>query len=433
MSFVVDPVRDTAWASYFISAVVTYYLALWVVSLLGRSPSPVNSYAPLVAILVPARNEARVIEETLTSLLSLDYEDHLVVVLNDGSTDDTGRISHELASADGRLIVVDRGEDVAGRGKSDVLNHGFAVIQRMLGSGDPRMQGRSPGDVLIGIVDADGRLDGDSLRIVAPYFAEARVGQLQIGVKIQNAKDSMLARMQDMEFVGFSSLVQVARDKIGSSGLGGNGQFTRMSALLTLGRPPWRSNALTEDLDLGLSLVERGWVTRFTNSTYVYQQGLTSWRPLLRQRTRWIQGHYQCWSHLPRLALARNVRWAARVDLLTYLLLVVTVSVVAFSLVAALCSELGVLRTSNDFLGWITPGLLRESLSAVFTTGPIVAFLVTYQRFSDQPLAWWEIPAFGFLFTLYSYVWAFVTIRAWLRIACRRSNWVKTPRVLTTS
>jgi len=101
------------------------------------------------------------------------------------------------------------------------------------------------------------------------------------------------------EFIGFSFLVQAARDRIGSVGLGGNGQFNRLSALRSLGRPPW-TDCLTEDLDIGLALVGQGWRIRFWRGAFVAQQGLRSPRLLLRQRTRWVQGNYQCMTHTSR-------------------------------------------------------------------------------------------------------------------------------------
>ncbi len=61
---------------------------------------------PRVSVLVPARNEARVIERCVRSLLDQDYPDFDVLVLDDGSTDGTAEILHKLAIADQRLRVL---------------------------------------------------------------------------------------------------------------------------------------------------------------------------------------------------------------------------------------------------------------------------------------------------------------------------------------
>ena len=307
---------DTTWSSWFVAGVVIYYAALWIVALATRHRAPRNDFHPAVVLLVPARNEELVIGDTVRSLLDLDYDDLTIMVLDDGSEDRTYEIVSDVATEDSRIILVHRGPDIAGTGKSDVLNHGYRLVREMIGSSEGRLAGRGTDEVLIGIVDADGWLDRETLRAVAPYFADPKTGQLQIGVKIYNAAENVLTRMQDMEFVGFTSLVQVARDRIGSSGLGGNGQFTRLAALIDLGGVPWNPTSLTEDLDLGIRLVLRGWVTRFTSAVSVHQQGLTQWRPLLRQRTRWIQGHYQCWRYLPALAASRRACLVARADLI---------------------------------------------------------------------------------------------------------------------
>ena len=69
------------------------------------------------------------------------------------------------------------------------------------------------------------------------------------------ATPGLLPRLQDMEFVCYTELFQRCRSRAGFAGLGGNGQFTRLSALQSLGPAPWSPSTLTEDLDLGVRLV----------------------------------------------------------------------------------------------------------------------------------------------------------------------------------
>jgi cellulose synthase/poly-beta-1,6-N-acetylglucosamine synthase-like glycosyltransferase len=283
--------------------------------------------------------------------------------------------------------------------------------------------------VVLVIVDADGRLENRALQYVAPYFSDDRVGSVQIGVRIANAQANALVRMQDIEFVGFSWLVQIARDWFGSSGLGGNGQFTRLGALSTVPGDPWRRGALTEDLELGLRLVRIGWRTRFCHLTYVDQQGLEAWRPLLRQRTRWIQGHYQCWRHLRGLATSSHASLAARLDLMLYLVLVVTVLLVSFTVTVGFLGAFGVVTVTNDFLLFLPYGEPRRLASLVLSVLPLVIFIGTYQRHSAHPFRWYELPAAAFAFTLYGYVWLWVSLRALTNLALRRNAWVKTPRL----
>jgi chlorobactene glucosyltransferase len=66
---------------------------------------PAKEY-PFVSVLIPARNEEHTIGVCLSSLLSQDYPDFEVIVLNDNSTDDTSRILEKLAEKYSRLRVI---------------------------------------------------------------------------------------------------------------------------------------------------------------------------------------------------------------------------------------------------------------------------------------------------------------------------------------
>jgi 1,2-diacylglycerol 3-beta-glucosyltransferase len=420
--------------SYVIFGIVGYYAVLFAMSRTRTPPPIAPGSQPLVVILVPARNEELVLQATLSNLTQLQYRgEYRVLVVNDASTDQTALIADDWAARDPRVRARHRNAAEAGKGKSDVLNYAHQSIRDWALADDPWLTGHGPADTVLAIVDADGRLEARALDEVAPYFGDSTVGTVQIGVRIANADTSTLARMQDMEFVGFSWLVQVARDRLGSSGLGGNGQFTRLAALNSLAGPAWTPGALTEDLELGLRLVEGGWRTRFCHTTYVNQQGLEQWRPLLKQRTRWIQGHYQCWKHLVPLAAARRVRLATRIDLMIYLILVVTVVLVSLTVAVGLLAAFGVVEVSNGFLSGIPDGSFRRAVSLMLSVLPVLIFMATYQRHSGRPFRWFEIPAFAVVFTVYTYVWLLTTIQALARLILRRNGWVKTPRVAAAS
>jgi len=418
---------DVTWLSYLMAGVAIYYFTLFALSLrLFRPHARANDYAPFIALIVPAHNEEHVIDQTLASLTRLSYAHYVVLVMDDGSTDATAARARAFEKT-GRVVVVHRPPELAGQGKGLVLNHAFDIVNEWVAEGDPRLGGRGPEDIVLGVMDADGVLEPDGLAAVAPLFGEPHVGGVQMGVRIANVDQGLLPRCQDMEFVGFSHLAQAARDRIGSVGLGGNGQFTRLSALLDIGRRPW-STCLTEDLDLGLSLTRIGWRIRFCHSAWVAQQGVTTLRAWLRQRTRWAQGHYQCWTHFPRLLASRRAPLLARLDLSIYLLFVTFVMFVTANLVLTVAGAAGWVWLSNDFLWFLPVGLTRNLVFEVLGVGPVAIFLIRYQQYSRRPLRWWEIPAFGAAFALYAYLWAIATLCAWGRMLLGRSGWVKTPR-----
>jgi 1,2-diacylglycerol 3-beta-glucosyltransferase len=418
---------DVTWLGYFLAAVSIYYALLFILSsrILARR-DPAHGPRPAVALIVPAHNEEAVIRDTLESLTSLDYDRYAVIVVNDGSTDATAEEARAF-EATGRVHVVDRPPQLAGRGKGAVLNEGYRVLNRLLEKQDPLVAGFGD-DVLVGVVDADGHLEPDALDHVARLFADPRVAGVQMGVIIGNARDGLIERCQDLEFIGFTHLAQAARDRIGSVGLGGNGQFTRLSALLSLRRRPW-TDCLTEDLDLGLHLTRRGWRIRFCGTTSVTQQGVRTVRAWLRQRTRWAHGHYQCWHHVPKLLTASGVRWLTRLDLTLYVLFVAFIMFVAANVVIGIAGATGLIWVNNEFLAFLPPGPPRNIAMLVIGISPVVVLLVRYQQHTPQPLRWWELPAYGAAFALYAYLWTIASLLAWFRLVGGRVGWTKTRRV----
>jgi glycosyltransferase involved in cell wall biosynthesis len=78
---------------------------------------------PRVSIIIPSRNGQTTIGKCLTSLLSLDYPDFEIIVINDGSTDATAKIAAEFAAKDSRVMLL----ATAGVGPSAARNLGIAV------------------------------------------------------------------------------------------------------------------------------------------------------------------------------------------------------------------------------------------------------------------------------------------------------------------
>ena len=113
--------------------------------------------------------------------------------------------------------------------------------------------------VIVVVVDADGRIAPTAPHFVAAHFEDPQVGGVQALVRIYN-RTGFLTQMQDVEFSVYGSVYQAGRNHAGTAGMGGNGQFNRLSALDAIadGDGPWR-NRLTEDQDLGLRLLAAGW------------------------------------------------------------------------------------------------------------------------------------------------------------------------------
>jgi chlorobactene glucosyltransferase len=92
-------------APWVVAPIVTVVRVRHSRSLDDESPEP-PADPPSVSLVIPARNEARNIRRCVESALASSYPGLEVIVVDDHSTDDTGRIVHELAARDARLRVV---------------------------------------------------------------------------------------------------------------------------------------------------------------------------------------------------------------------------------------------------------------------------------------------------------------------------------------
>ena len=233
-----------------------------------------------------------------------------VVVVDDGSDDDTAQLANSTDRE--RVTVLRRLLPDARQGKGPALNEGFAHVLA-----DVERMGADPRRVIICVIDADGRLSPGAVPEVLRLFADPEVGGVQLPVRISN-RATLRTAYQDFEFWGVSALPQLARQRLGTTSLGGNGQFSRLGALLSIGAKPW-TPSLTEDLDLAVSLMACGWRLASTPMAYVEQQAVTSLRRLVRQRTRWMQGHMTCAGRLRELWESDRLPNAAMVEVGSYL------------------------------------------------------------------------------------------------------------------
>ena len=405
-----------------ILAFVVYGIGYVVLSRTKKSlPEVVNSNEDIHFIfLLPCLNEGKVIGKSLDRLLEIPYANKSVVVIDDASDDDTFEVVSRYF--DRRVSILRRELPDARKGKGEALNAAYRAI-----TSSPEIVASDPDKVVIVIIDADGRLQSDALSRVAPYFEDPRVAAVQIGVRMYNAAKSILARMQDFEFLVFTEIFQRARHQIGSSGLGGNGQFNRLSGLADLGEAPW-SNLLTEDLDLGLKLIERGWLNAFCQDTYVSQQGVTSFSKLIRQRTRWFQGHLQCWYHFPRIIKAK-LSPGATIDLLYNLTGPMTVLLLSLSIFAVLLANILILISEPmKYIHAVTSNFgLPLIIVYLFSFGfaPIYAYLYL-KATPDVSVA--RGIYYAHLYVFYSYIWFISGWKAIFRIVFRKKGWSKTSR-----
>lgn len=371
-----------------------------------------------VVFVVPCLNEERVLGASLERLMSLQHPRVQILVIDDGSDDGTAEIAR--SHPDPRVHLFQRVLPQARQGKGEALN---AAIQYLRTS--ELIAGIPHSDVVVCVMDADGRLDPHALANVMPLFANRRLGAVQIGVRINNRRQNLLARMQDLEFVLYTHVFQRGRRHLGSVGLGGNGQFVRLTALDGLGASPW-SRSLTEDLDLGVRILMDGWETEFCSTSSVHQQGLVDAKRWIKQRTRWFQGHLQSWHLVPWIL--RDLSGTRRADLVyhltsPFLLLLTSFLSAAFAL-WTLDVALSIVAGTAAFSAWWLSAYL-------IAFGPAVVFgLVYWSQEKHNGLNPVAAVALLHVYVLYATLWYISGWKAAYRAVRGHNGWSKTERIV---
>jgi len=384
--------------------------------------------------LVPALNEEVTIADSVARLGAIELPRKRIVVINDGSDDRTAEILAGIPDPD--LTVIERVAPDARQGKAAALNHAFAWICSRF---DP-----DPDETILCIVDADGRIAPESPGFVAGHFSDPRVGGVQSLVRIYN-RHRLLTWFQDIEFSIYGRLFQAGRNRWGTAGMGGNGQYNRLSALLAIddrqpdpgasdrdpepevrtasaSTGPWRDR-LTEDQDLGLRLIIAGWACRQDNRATVEQQGLPGLVRLFRQRTRWSQGNLQAMGLIAPLARS-ELYLPARIEQVIYLLMPVWQAVVGAALIGSIYLWFTGVRFFTDTGVWLWIYLLYMLGFGGVLLGCVAARSMDRNRLASIVKGILTAQIYAF----YSWLLWPVLARSTVRQVISRDTWAKTAR-----
>ncbi|GGQ44322.1 glycosyltransferase [Couchioplanes azureus] len=413
------PVSTLGLVSFAVRYVASHRKSLVVKSLAHGDATPEHFW-----IIVPALNEEVVVGNTVKAALGLGGPGGTlarVLVVDDGSDDRTPEV---LAAIDHpRLVVLRRELPEARQGKGEALNAAYRYIAERTAEA-----GVSPERVVIGIIDGDGQGSRNILLEVSRMMRDPSIGAVQVQVRIRN-RDKLLGAVQDLEFAAIVNACQSLRDTIDTVGLGGNGQFTRLSALLALGGSPW-SACLVEDLELGLRMHLDGVGIRYTSRAAVTQQAVVDLRRLTRQRTRWAQGNLQCARYLRPLVASPRIGLTSLLEMLHYLIspwLNALVTVVLIAGVSVAATGLAVGHPMPYLPTWRQLAYSGEVWFAVTLFPGFVWALVHRHRLRDESLPRLFTAALAYpVFLLLGLV---ATYRALFRQASGRQTWAKTERL----
>jgi cellulose synthase/poly-beta-1,6-N-acetylglucosamine synthase-like glycosyltransferase/peptidoglycan/xylan/chitin deacetylase (PgdA/CDA1 family) len=238
-----------------------------------REPRRSRYLGPVTAI-VPAYNESANIAATVQSLVTSDYPNIDVIVVDDGSTDGTARIVQRMGLPQVRVIRQDNA------GKPDALNRGIAAARTEL----------------LVLVDGDTVFARDAIgRLIQP-LADPDVGAVSGNAKVAN-RQGLLGRWQHLEYVmGFNLDRRMFEGgQCMPTVPGAIGAFRR-ELLTDIGGVP--GDTLAEDTDLTMGIVRAGWQVRYVDDAIAWTEAPSTLSQLWRQRYRWCYGTLQSmWKH----------------------------------------------------------------------------------------------------------------------------------------
>lgn len=254
-----------------------YFALLWF-AYLGHAERNVLgvrdvSRLPAVSVLVPAYNEATVLRRALSSLMKLEYPNFEVLVIDDGSKDNTLEIASgwEGQWGPGQFRVITKSNG----GKASALNAGIAHSKHPL----------------IFCMDADSYIEPRTLLRAARHFIDPAVGAVAGNVKVEN-RGRIITKLQALEYIEGLNMPRRAQGFVAAVNIvpGPVGMFRR-EALEAIGG--YDTDTFAEDADVTLKMMAAGWRVKYEDAAIAWSEAPESWVDLVQQRYRWTRGILQ--------------------------------------------------------------------------------------------------------------------------------------------
>lgn len=236
-----------------------------------------QNFTPFVSIIVPVYNEGVTLRDSITSLLNLDYDNYEIIIVNDGSTDDSIKVAESFVGfqkgnkTEVKVSLINK----LNGGKAKALNAGIQY---------------SDADFVL-CMDGDSILSPDTLKKSMRHFANKEVGAVAGNVKIQNRR-KWITDLQALEYIQGLNLARSAQGHIRMVNIipGPIGVF-RKEALAETGF--YSSDTFAEDADITLKILSLGWEIEYEPMAWALTEAPVTVHQLLKQRYRWTRGILQ--------------------------------------------------------------------------------------------------------------------------------------------
>ncbi len=225
-----------------------------------------------VTVMIPAFNEERVIVRAVQGVLASAEVAIEVIVIDDGSSDDTSRVVSDAFAGDDRvrLLTLENG------GKARALNRGLELAR---------------GEIVIAL-DADTQFEPMTIARLARWFDDPKLGAVAGNAKVGN-RVNLVTRWQALEYITAQNLERRALARLNAMTVvpGAVGAW-RLEAIRSVGGYP--DDTLAEDQDLTIAIQRYGWTVQYDQFAIAWTEAPETMRALAKQRFRWAFGTLQC-------------------------------------------------------------------------------------------------------------------------------------------
>jgi len=240
----------------------------------AEEKNAVHESLPTVSIVVPVKDEEKVISRLLKALLRLNYprDKKEIIVVEDASEDKTPEICREFSEQ--HLGCVKFFHRSFSKGKPSALNFGF----------------RQARGEIVAVFDADNVPEPDILLKAVKYFDDPSVAAVQGTTCIINADENMLTK-----FISYEEAVWLRDYLQGKDALDlfvpltGSCELIRRDVAEKVGN--WNEDCLAEDLEMSAKITDEGYNIRYAPDIISWQEAPSSLTQLIKQRIRWFRGY----------------------------------------------------------------------------------------------------------------------------------------------
>lgn len=367
---------------------------------------------PMVSILVPAHNEAKVIGRTVESLLLLNYPKSKMelIVINDNSSDNSKEILEDIKNKynNYNFTIINTDSLTGGKGKSNALNIGYTI---------------SKGD-FIAVYDADNTPDRNALRyLVQTIVMNDELGAVIGKFRTRNKNKNLLTKFINIETLSFQWMSQAGRWQLFNlCTIPGTNFILRRSIIEEIGG--WDSKAIAEDTEISFRIYKLGYKIKLVPQSITWEQEPETVKVWIKQRTRWAKGNiYVLMKYIKNIfKQGRNqIVFDIAYFFSVYFLFLTSVIISDILFVLSISKLVEISIPINFFLIWILSYLLfiiEVSISLTIEKGEATIkniFIVAIMYFT------------------YSQLWLFVAIKGMIEylkdiIFKREVKWYKTER-----